>query len=192
MVTAQRSRQACVTPEKNVHFKVEQFFDGMDEATASSSTSEVKTCPVCHSAIQQPSILHPCGHLFCSHCVFRWLDQCRHPVCPLCRETIQHVCDCTSDLRVYSLETGWLSSTVSAHSSSSNPLDACRAALSRALDLPLDFPDLDPVATHLAAVIADGASRDDVIGVVQDLGLTDGQAQAEQLTDELLHRCAKD
>lgn len=53
---------------------------------------QVATCTICHEdilVIEEHIKTKPCGHLFHSACINKWL--CRETTCPNCRETVETV-----------------------------------------------------------------------------------------------------
>ncbi|KAK0414672.1 hypothetical protein QR680_011560 [Steinernema hermaphroditum] len=61
-----------------------------------NSTKESLTCPICTDIFYRPLICTPCGHRFCSYCLFQYfrrpLDREQsHYDCPLCRRVTKAV-----------------------------------------------------------------------------------------------------
>ena len=52
-------------------------------------------CPICHEPIDKPTKT-PCNHVFCEHCITRWIVTAHSATCPSCRspcvfEELRHV-----------------------------------------------------------------------------------------------------
>ena len=67
--------------------KVELGVTNIDKALADIVSGTQIECPICLQTHRDKIKKTPCNHLFCGHCITKWLS--RNKACPICMSDIQ-------------------------------------------------------------------------------------------------------
>lgn len=104
LVLLLRLRQCCCSPQLITHardFVTYQRFAHLDLRQNACMLAEAvvrriqdhpdQDCPVCMDGVDNPTVLHPCGHTMCADCFSQVVEQVRSGdlvPCPRCRATV--------------------------------------------------------------------------------------------------------